>query len=139
MKWNDFQLRLRALFHRRQAEQDLEDELRCHIEFQTRKNLAEGMPPSEARRHAMIQFGGVERVTEECRDTRGVNWITTPLHDARYALRGFRRSPLFVFTAVATISLGLGIDTALFSIFNAYYLAPVNVRDPSSLYAVGKR
>src|SRR5215471_1605927 len=115
MKWKDFTLRLRALMDRRQIEEDLEDELSSHIEMQTRKNQLNGMEAAEARRQALIQFGGVQRVTEECRDARGVNWITTPFSDALYALRGFRRSPLFVITAVATIALGLGIDTALFT------------------------
>jgi len=131
-------LRLRSLIQRRRLEQDLRDELHSHIEFETRKNLARGMDHAEARRQAMIHFNGFERVTEECRDARGVNWITTVWRDSVYALRGFRRSPLFVATAVATIALGLGIDTALFSIFNAYYFAPVNVRDPYSLYAIGR-
>jgi predicted permease len=137
MNWTDFMIRLRALLHRREVEQDLQDELISHIELQTRKNLARGMDPAEAARHARIQFGGVQQVTEECRDARGVNWITTPCKDALYALRGFRRSPMFVITAVATIALGLAIDTALFTVFNAYYFAPVNVRDPHSLYAIG--
>src|SRR5436190_781685 len=125
MKWQDFTLRLRALVYRRQIEQDLQDELSSHIELQTRKNLVQGMEAGEARRQALIQFGGLQPVAEECRDARGVNWITTPCKDAVYALRGFRRSPLFVVTAVATIALGLGIDTALFTVFNAYYFAPV--------------
>lgn len=136
MNQKDLALRLWALLHPRRIEEDLEDELSSHIEFETRKNLAKGMEPAEARRQALVEFGGLPRVTEECRDTRGVNWITTPIKDAIYALRGFRRSPLFAIVAVATIALGLGIDTALFTIFNAYYFAPVNVRDPNSLYAV---
>jgi predicted permease len=139
MKWKDVTRRLRALVYRQQVEQDLEDELSSHIELETRKNLVKGLEVTEARRQALLQFGGLQRVTEECRDTRGVNWITTPFRDALYALRGFRRSPIFVITAVATIALGLGIDTALFTIFNAYYFAPVNVRDPYSLYAIGRR
>jgi predicted permease len=137
VNWKDLTLRLRALVYRRQLERDLQEELSSHIELQTRKNLANGMEASEARRQALIEFGGVQHVTEECRDARGVNWITTACKDALYAVRGFRRSPVFVITAVATIALGLGIDTALFTVFNAYYFAPVNVRDPSSLYAIG--
>ena len=98
MKWKDFTLRLRALVYHRQLEQDLQDELSSHIELQTRKNLLQGMEATEARRQALMHFSGVQRVTEECRDARGVNWITTPLKDALYALRGFRRSPIFVIT-----------------------------------------
>src|SRR5579871_4741655 len=116
MKWKDLTRRLRALVYRRQLEQDLDDELSLHIELETRKNLAKGMEATAARRRALIQFGGLPRVTEECRDERGVNWITAPCKDAWYALRGFRRSPWFVITAVATIALGVGIDTALFTI-----------------------
>ncbi len=138
MKSKDFILRLRALLYRRHLEQDLQDELSSHIELQTRKNLAKGMDAAEARRQALIRFGGLQRVTEECRDTRGVNWITNSFKDALYGLREFRRSPLFAITAVVTIALGLGLDTALFTIFNAYYFAPVNVRDPHSLYAIGR-
>jgi predicted permease len=138
MKWKDLTIRARALVDRRQFEQDLEDELSSHIELEIRKNLAKGMEATEARRQALLQFGGLPRVTEECRDARGVNWITTAFKDALYALRGFRKSPMFVITAAATIAFGLGIDTALFTIFNSYYFAPVNVRDPYSLYAVGR-
>jgi predicted permease len=136
MNWNGILLRLRALVFRNQVERDLEDELRSHIEMQARKNLAAGMSAAEAHRQAAIQFGGLAQVREECRDTRGVNLIATMFQDVRYALRGFRRSPVFVMTVVATIALGLGIDTALFTIFNAYYLRPVAVADPHSLYAI---
>ena len=139
MNWKDLTIRLRALTYGRQFEQDLEDELSSHIELEIRKNLGKGMEATEARRQALLQFGGLPRVTEECRDARGVNWITIAFKDVLYALRGFRRSPLFVITAAATIALGLGIDTALFTVFNSYYFAPVKVRDPYSLYAIGRR
>src|SRR5215475_2430197 len=108
MTWKDLTIRLRALVYCRQFEQDLEDELSSHIELEIRKNMGKGMEANEARRHALLQFGGLPRVTEECRDARGVNWITIALKDVLYALRGFRRSPLFVITAAATIALGLG-------------------------------
>src|SRR5690348_16063467 len=98
MNWNDLTIRLRALMYGRQFEQDLDDELSSHIELEIRKNLAKGMEATEARRQALLQFGGLPRVTEECRDARGINWITIALKDVLYALRGFRRSPLFVIT-----------------------------------------
>src|SRR5438128_2733788 len=104
MNCTDIALRIRAVLFRKQTEQDLHDELTDHLELEVRKNLAKGMNATEARRQASIQFGGLARVTEECRDGRGVNWITTTFQDALYALRGFRRSPLFVITAVATIA-----------------------------------
>jgi predicted permease len=133
---SDLWLRLRALVFHKRMERDLEDELASHIEMQARKNLAAGMSEAEARRRARIQFGGVAQVAEDCRDARGVNLIATMFQDLRYALRGFRRSPIFVLTVVATIALGLGLDTALFTIYNASYFKPVAVRDPHSLYEV---
>lgn len=136
MNWNDLLLRLRALVLRNRMERDLDDELSSHIEMQARKNMAAGMSAAEAQRQAAIQFGGLAQVREECRDTRGVNLIATMFQDVRYALRGFRRSPVFVMTVVATIALGLGIDTALFTIFNACYFRPVAVADPHSLFAI---
>jgi len=134
MNWNDLFLRFRALAFRKQLDQELEDELKFHIEMQTQKNRAAGMSPVEAQREARIQFGGTVRVTEECRDVRGVTMITTLFQDIRYALRGFRRSPTFVLTVVIAIGLGLGLNAALFTIFNAYYFRTVPVREPHSLY-----
>jgi hypothetical protein len=106
MNWNDLLLRLRALVFRKQLDRELEDELEFHIEMQTQKNRAAGMSPTEAQREARIQFGGTVRVTEECRDVRGVTMITTLFHDIRFALRGFRRTPTFVLTVVVAIGLG---------------------------------
>jgi macrolide transport system ATP-binding/permease protein len=102
--------------------------------METRKNIATGMRPVEARRKVKLQFGGLEQVKEECRDMRGLRFIETISQDVRYALSGFRRTPGFVLTVVATIALGLGLNTALFTIFNAYVLQPLRVSDPYRLY-----
>ncbi len=126
----------RALIFRKRAERDLDDELEFHVEMQARKNLLQGMGEEEAWRRARIQFGGGSQVKEECRDARGISLIETTWQDVRYALRGFRRSPTFVLTVVATIALGLGLNTALFTIFNATYFRPMGVRDAHSLYEV---
>ena len=134
MNWNDLRLRLRALVFRKQLDRELEEELEFHLEMQTQKNRAAGMSHAEALREALIQFGGTVRTTEECRDVRGVALITTLFHDIRYALRGFRRTPTFVLTVVVAIGLGLGLNAALFTIFNAYYFRPLPVREPHSLY-----
>ena len=134
MNWHDLTLRLRALAFHKQVERDLEDELDHHIEMQARKNEAAGMNAAEARRRARIQFGGATQVREECRDARRVGLIETTWQDVRYAIRGFRRSPILVLTVVATIALGLGLNTALFTIFNATYFRPIGVHDPHSLY-----
>src|SRR5262249_45058976 len=135
MTWSDLLLRLRALVVWRQVEHELDEELRFHIEMQTRKNVEAGMNMGEAARRARVQFGGVEQAKENCRDARGIGWIETLLQDVRYALRGSRRTPGFTLTVIATIALGLGLNTTLFTIFNAYVLRPVAVRDPYSLYS----
>src|SRR5579871_3962488 len=131
----DIWLRLRALILRHRVEHELDDELEFHIAMQVRKNLASGLSESEARRFARIEFGVSEAlVKEQCRDQRRINFVETLFQDVRYALRGFRRTPLFAITVIATIALGLGINTAVFTIFNAYVLRPISVRDPSSLF-----
>ena len=134
MDWADLFLRLRALFIRRRVESELDEELQFHIEMQTRSNLASGMRGHDAARLARIQFGGLEQAKEVCRDTRGIGWIEALLQDIRYSIRGFRRAPGFALTVVATIALGLGLNTTLFTVFNAYVLRPLAMRDPYSLY-----
>ena len=129
---DDLWLRARALFRRKQVESELEDELAFHIEMQYRKNLAAGMSSEEARRDAVRRFGTDAAVKEACRDERRISVIETLFRDIRYALRGFRRAPLFALTVIATISLGLGINTAVFTIFNAYVLRPIAVSASSS-------
>jgi predicted permease len=131
---SDLLLRLKALFLRNRVERDLDDEVEFHVEMQTRKNVAAGMPQSEARRLARIEFGGETRIKEQCRDERRISFFETLFQDTRYALRGFRKTPLFALTVIATIALGLGINTAVFTIFNAYVLRPIAVVDPHSLY-----
>jgi predicted permease len=131
---SDLKLRLRALICRRRVEDELDQELQFHLAMETRKNLAAGMGAPEAERRAHIDFGGLERSREECRDCRGVAWIETTAQDIRYALRGFRRTPGFAATVVVTIAFALGLNTALFTLFNAYVLQPLAVRDPYNLY-----
>jgi predicted permease len=136
MRWNDLHLRLRALLFRQQVETELDEELGFHIEMQTRKNLDLGMSPAEARRSARIQFGVGDVAKEECRDARRISFVEHLFQDVRYALRGFRRRPLFAFAVIGTIALGLGWNTAVFTVFNAYVLRPLAVRDPYSLYRI---
>ena len=134
MKWSDCKLRIRALWHRSRVDAELEEELRFHLAVQTQRNLDSGMDATDAMRAAGIQFGGYQQVKEECRDARGLNLLLSLWQDVRYALRGFRRTPGFVLTVVATIALGLGLNTTVFTFFNTYVLQPLSVRDPHSLY-----
>jgi len=134
MTWKDLSLRIRALVHRSRVETELEEELQFHIAMQSRKNQRAGDDAFKAARLAHIQFGPMENVKEECRDMRGTRLIEDALADFRYGFRGLRRAPAFALTVIATIALALGLNTALFTIFNAYVLRPIAVRAPHNLY-----
>src|ERR1700676_5568532 len=93
--WNDLRLRVRALLFGRRVEQELDEELRFHLEMAARKNAAKGASGAEAARLARLRFGGLDPVKEECRTIRGIQLIESTIRDIQYALRGFGRSPLF--------------------------------------------
>ena len=131
----DWWLRFRALAFRRAVDRDLEDELTFHLEMATRKNLGAGLPEDEARRRARVRFGPKPLIEDQCRDSRGISLLETLWQDVRYAFRSFRRAPTFAATVIGTIALGLGLNAALFTLFDAYVLRPLAVRDPYSLYS----
>jgi hypothetical protein len=133
MTVSDLLLRLRALLFRARVEEELEDEVEFHLAMARRKHLDAGRSEEEAGRLARLDFGRVGAVKEDCRGVRGIDLFETALQDIRYALRSFRRSPGFVFTVAGTIALCLGLNLALFTLFNAYVLSPISIRDRYSL------
>src|ERR1700722_6922443 len=122
--------KLRALIQRRRVERDLRDELEFHIDMQARKHMDAGIGPAEARRRARAEFGSVELAKDDARDVRSFPWLEDFLRDIRISVRGFVRTPVFALTVLLTISLGLGLNTAVFTAFDAYVLRPFAVRDP---------
>src|SRR5689334_2494711 len=126
-------LRLRTLFQRHRVERELEEEFQFHIQQLIELEIARGLSPEEARFAALRAMDGVERRKEECRDMRRVNYIDDLLRDVRYAARNLRRSPGFAALAILIMALGVGANTAVFSVVNAVLLKPLAYRDPNRI------
>lgn len=126
-------LRLRSLLFRKRVEQELEEEVRYHLERQIQENISAGMPPDEARYAALRAIRDIEQRKEQCREARGLNLIENTGQDLRYAIRRLRKNPGFALFTVLVMTLGIGANTAVFSVVNAVLLKPLAYRDPGRI------
>ena len=126
-------LRLRSLFKRGRVEQELSDELRFHLEKLIDGNLTKGVTPQEARYAALRELGSVDQIKGQCRDMRRVNWIENLIQDVRYGLRMLGKSRGLTAVLAITLALGIGVNTAIFSVLNGWLLRPLPVPAPEQI------
>src|SRR5712675_1884450 len=122
-----------ALFHRSRFDNEMEEELRAHIQDCANDLKRSGVPRAEAERRARIEFGGYEKYKEEIREAQGTHFLETLIQDLRYALRMSRKSPGFTGVVILTLALGIGANTAIFTMMNGLMLHTLPVRDPEQL------
>src|SRR5580704_8490139 len=131
-----FIIRLSNLATGRSADQRLQDEVAEHLAFQTEENLRAGMSPAEARRQAVLKLGAAEAIREDHHAEQSLPLIENLLFDLKYAVRMLGRSPGFAFIAIATMALGVGATTAIYSVIDATLLHPLPYPNPAELVRI---
>ena len=130
-------MRAQNSFTRRSGQQRLREEIEQYIAFETEANLGAGMSPEEARRKAILKFGSVEAIRESYHAEKGLPIVETILQDCKYALRMLQKSPVFTMVAVLTLALGIGANSAIFTLVNALMLRNLPVTNPKTLIRLG--
>ena len=131
--------RIRGFFAGHRLDEDFQRELASHLDMLTEENIRRGLPPDEARRQARLRLGGATQLRETQHDLRGLPWLETLLQDVRFGLRMLRKNPGFTAVAVLTLALGIGANTAIFSVIDGVLFNPVPFREPDRIMSVHSR
>jgi predicted permease len=130
---------LRNILLARRVESDLDEELRSHLDMLTEENIRAGMPPLEARRAARIEVGGIDRLKEQVHEVQAGNWLHSITSDCRYGIRQLCNNPGFAAVGILTLALGIGANTALFSVVNGVLLNPLPYPHPEELVSIAQK